>query len=104
MSFNRILVKRLLGTVVTPSGRLISISAATETDDWRRPDWLAEKMKPDLEKAVPANEHVLPPDTVEVCAREGDHDSASDKRSHITAVAYNNKGEARTVHLATQRK
>jgi hypothetical protein len=69
MSFNRVLAKKFLGTVLTSSGKVINISAATETDTWRRPDWAAEKVKPDLEEAVPANEHVLPPDTVEVCAR-----------------------------------
>ncbi|KAL2187822.1 hypothetical protein L209DRAFT_764653 [Thermothelomyces heterothallicus CBS 203.75] len=105
MSFNRILSRKTLGSVLTPSSRLVNISVATQTEAFTRPEFIADKMKDALEAAVIANENILPPNTAEVCSREGDHTSESDSRSHITAVCFDAKGEhIKTVHLVTQKK
>lgn len=123
---SKIVTKKLLGSVLTPSGKNVAISAATRTTNWTRTDAAAELMKESLEAAIEKNEDVLPPGTTEVCTRyvrrpsviyahymaayinwlrETTHMSPSDSRSHITAVCFNKKGDPiSTVHLATDKK
>lgn len=69
MSVNKIIAKKLLGSVVSKGGQQIAISAATVTSDWKRPESVAGKLKDPLEQAVLANEDILPPGTAEVCSR-----------------------------------
>lgn len=69
MSVNKIVSKKLLGSVVSKGGQQITISAATVTSTWKRPESIAEQMKTPLEQAVLANQDVLPPGTAEVCSR-----------------------------------
>lgn len=70
MAPNQVLAKKMLGQVVSKIGQRIAISAATQTSDWKRPDFIAGKVKGPLVKAVLANEEVLPPPgSAEVCSR-----------------------------------
>lgn len=47
----------------------LSVVGPCEADSKQARIGRPRRLKPDLEEAVPANEHVLSPDTVEVCAR-----------------------------------
>ncbi|KAK1989744.1 hypothetical protein LX36DRAFT_475262 [Colletotrichum falcatum] len=99
---SKVLRKKMLGSVLTSAGNSVAISAATRTTNWVRPDSAAESMKGALEAAIKKNESILPEGTVEVCTRETTHTSASDSRSHITAVCFDSNGNRiMTVHLAT---
>lgn len=42
---NRILSKKMLGSVVTSSGKSLVLSATTKTTSWERPDYAADAMK-----------------------------------------------------------
>ncbi|KAK3363694.1 hypothetical protein B0T25DRAFT_597064, partial [Lasiosphaeria hispida] len=103
MPFNMILTKKVLGNILTPSGRSLVLSIATKTTNWDRPDFIADTMKVPLEKAVAANESILPGDAAEIILRyEGDHTSPADTMLHITAVCVGSNGDIiRTVHLPT---
>ena len=68
MSYNQIIRKRMLG-IVTKSGKEITLSAATETSHWTRPDFVAEAIKAPFEQAVQQYPMLLPNDTREICAR-----------------------------------
>ncbi|KZL72495.1 hypothetical protein CT0861_06322 [Colletotrichum tofieldiae] len=99
---SKIIRKKLLGSVLTSSGNSVTISAATRTTNWVRTDSAAESMKEALEAAIEKNEGILPAGTAEVCTRETTHTSASDSRSHITAVCFDSNGDRiKTVHLPT---
>jgi hypothetical protein len=69
MSFNKIINKKVLGSVTVSSGKSLVLSAATKTTNWERPDFMASAMREPLEKAVTANESVLPNNTAEVILR-----------------------------------
>ncbi|KAK0620212.1 hypothetical protein B0T14DRAFT_566979 [Immersiella caudata] len=102
MSFNKILAKKILGNVSTSGGKSLVLSAATKTSLRFRPDGAADAIKAPLEAAVAANESVIPGNTAEVIARESDHTSEADSRSHITAVCVDDSGNfIQTVHLPT---
>jgi hypothetical protein len=68
MSYNHIIKKKTLGSVISGGKRLV-LSAATETDHWTRPDFMADKLKAPLEKAVESSPEEIPSWADEVCAR-----------------------------------
>ena len=68
MSYNQIIKKKLLGTI-TKNGKQIKLSAALQTSQWTRPEFAADAMKNDFEKAVNGYTGQLPEDTTEICAR-----------------------------------
>ncbi|KAK1966810.1 hypothetical protein LY78DRAFT_607816 [Colletotrichum sublineola] len=99
---SKIVRKKLLGSVLTASGHTVTISAATQTTNWVRPEPAADSMKAALQAAIEKHEDILPTGTAEVCTRETTHASRSDPRSHITAVCFDSNGNPiKTVHLPT---
>ena len=68
MSYNQIIKKKILGTI-TKNGKQITLSAAVQTSQWTRPEFAADAMKIDFEKAVNGFTGQLPDDTTEICAR-----------------------------------
>jgi hypothetical protein len=68
MSYNKIFAKTTLGTILK-DGATIVVSAATETSQWKRPDFVAEAIKAPLTAAIQKYPKALPVGTVEVCAR-----------------------------------
>jgi hypothetical protein len=68
MSYNQIIKKKVLGTI-TKNGKQITLSAALQTSQWTRPEFAADAMKNDFEKAVNGYTGQLPEDTTEICAR-----------------------------------
>lgn len=85
--------------IITKGGKEITLSAATETSTWARPDFVAEAIKAPFEQAVQAYAGPLPSDTKEICARESDHMSEGDSRDHFTGVCLDSKGNGTTVHF-----
>ena len=68
MSANKILNKKIVGMVVK-DGKRITVSAATETSNWRRPDFAAEKVGALLCSNIPVWTQPIPEDTTEICSR-----------------------------------
>lgn len=68
MSVNKILNKKIVGMVVK-DGKKITVSAATETLSWRRPDIAAEKVGALLCSNIPGWKQPIPEDTTEICSR-----------------------------------
>ena len=68
MSLNRIINRVPFGSIVK-DGKKITISSATETLDWRRPEFIAEKAARLVHENIPFWREPLPKDTVEVCNR-----------------------------------
>jgi len=68
MSYNQIFKKKVLGTI-TKNGKQITLSAALQTSQWTRPEFAADAMKNDFEKAIDGYTEQLPDDTTEICAR-----------------------------------
>jgi hypothetical protein len=68
MSYNQIIKKKVLGTI-TKNGAQITLSAATQTSNWTRPEFAIDGLKDDFEKAVNDYTGPLPEDTAEICAR-----------------------------------
>ncbi len=68
MSYNHIIKKKALGSVIS-GGKKLVLSAATETDHWTRPDFMADKLKDSLEKAFQNSPEKIPSWADEVCAR-----------------------------------
>ncbi|PVH84036.1 hypothetical protein DL98DRAFT_528887 [Cadophora sp. DSE1049] len=68
MSYNQIVKKKLLGTI-TKNGKQITLSAALQTSQWTGPEFAADAMKNDFEKAVIGYTGPLPEDTTEICVR-----------------------------------
>ncbi|KAK5624826.1 hypothetical protein RRF57_000542 [Xylaria bambusicola] len=66
---SKIISKKLLGSVLTSTGKSVSISAATRTTNGVRTDAAAESMKEALEAAIEKNERVIPQGTAEICTR-----------------------------------
>lgn len=68
MSFNKILAKKLVGTSVK-DGAAVSLSVATRTTYWTRPDFAADKVGDVLTKSIASWTEPLPDDTQEICSR-----------------------------------
>ena len=68
MSYNHIIKRKALSQVVS-GGKTLLLSAATQTDYWSRPDFMADKLKGPLEKAVEGSPEAILPWADEVCAR-----------------------------------
>ena len=68
MSYDQIIRKKVLGTI-TKNGKQITLSAATQTSNWTRPEFAIDGLKDDFEKAVNDFTGPLPEDTTEICAR-----------------------------------
>ncbi|KAF1996577.1 hypothetical protein P154DRAFT_608330 [Amniculicola lignicola CBS 123094] len=98
MSFHGIVSKRIIGSL-SRNGRQVTLSAATETDAWRRSDEMADKVGEILKTTVEKKPEQLPADTQQVILRESVHTSDADKRDHLTVVCVNDKGEGKTLHL-----
>lgn len=117
MSYNKILAKKVLGSIVK-NGKTITLSTATETTHWKRPDVIADVMKEPFTKAVVEYTGPLPEDTNEICARswvpthslskadhnyrEGEHPS-EDPRDHFTGVCLNSQGVGKSVHFPVKK-
>ncbi|CZT10241.1 uncharacterized protein RAG0_14776 [Rhynchosporium agropyri] len=86
MSSNQILRSKLVGKIVK-GGKEVAIAAATETQLWTRPDFVADERAPGFIKAVEQDAKPLPKGTAKVIMREGEHPSDNDPRNHYTAVA-----------------
>jgi hypothetical protein len=68
MSFNAIVAKRVINTIVK-DGKRLTVSVATETTLWKRTDSAAEAVGAVLEKSLAKYDTPLPTDTKEVCSR-----------------------------------
>jgi hypothetical protein len=68
MSFNRVLAKKVVGTAVR-EGRNVTLSVATETSHWKRPDTAVDPVSKVLEKSLARYNQPLPTGTTDVCVR-----------------------------------
>jgi hypothetical protein len=68
MSFNRILKKVPIGSI-TKGGQDITLSVATQTSEWLRPESIALQQGPDSKSAAEASKHLVPSGTKEVYQR-----------------------------------
>ncbi|KAL4984447.1 hypothetical protein BDW68DRAFT_16417 [Aspergillus falconensis] len=101
MSFNRILKKIPIGSI-TKNGQEITLSVATQTSDWLRPESVARQQGPGFKSAVEASKHLVPSGTKEVCQRETRHQSDNDQRGHYTGVCFDENGDGKSVHFPTK--
>lgn len=69
MSSNQIFRTKLVGKIVK-GGTEIVIAAATETELWKRPDFIAEERAPGFIKAVEEDPKPLPKGTAKVIMRQ----------------------------------
>ncbi|GFF95396.1 hypothetical protein IFM47457_10336 [Aspergillus lentulus] len=69
MSFNRILKKVPIGSI-TKGGQEITLSVATQTSDWLRPESIALQQDPDSKSAVEASKHLVLSGTKEVRSKQ----------------------------------
>ncbi|KAL1979045.1 hypothetical protein VTN96DRAFT_7234 [Rasamsonia emersonii] len=97
-----IIAKKTIGTIVK-NGQLITLSAATRTTHWMRPEIAVDAMKDSFAQAVEGYTGDSPEDTREICAREPDHPGPSDSRDHFTGVCFNSKGEGKSVHFPVKK-
>ncbi|KAE8557556.1 hypothetical protein TMatcc_005016 [Talaromyces marneffei ATCC 18224] len=98
MSFNKILAKKVVGTALK-DGVNVTLSVATKTSHWERPEFVVDTVGDVLKKSVASWTERLPADTKEICSRESEHTSDSDPRSHLTVVCFNSQGEGTTRHV-----
>ncbi|OWP04213.1 hypothetical protein B2J93_2952 [Marssonina coronariae] len=103
MSFNQVIKKKITGTAIKDGSR-ITLSVATTTTHWTRPDSAVAEVGTLLSRSVAAWQEQLPQDTTEVCSRETDHTSRTDAREHLTVVCFNTTGEGTTRHLPVSRE
>jgi hypothetical protein len=68
MSYNQIISKKTVRTIIK-NGREVTISVATKTTKWTRPDVAFDAVGDAFTKAVEAYNGELPADTKDVCAR-----------------------------------
>ncbi|ROW09339.1 hypothetical protein VPNG_05789 [Cytospora leucostoma] len=103
---NKILNKKLMGSIrLAATQEKVTVSFATKTELWTRPESVGNSWKQEVEQITAANESLLPKGTVEICVRESEHTSPSDQRSHITAGTYDaDNNYLGTFHLPTKKK
>jgi hypothetical protein len=101
MSYNQIISKKTVRTIIK-NGREVTISVATKTTKWTRPDVAVDAVGDAFTKAVEAYNGELPADTKDVCARESEHTS-TDPKDHFTGVCFNSKNEGKSVHFPTKK-
>ncbi|KAE8143600.1 hypothetical protein BDV38DRAFT_231716 [Aspergillus pseudotamarii] len=101
MSYNQIISKKTVSKIIK-NGREVTISVATKTSHWIRPDVAADAVGDAFTKAVEGYTGELPADTKDVCARESEH-SSTDPRDHFTGVCFNSKNEGQSVHFPTKK-
>ncbi|KAK2803542.1 hypothetical protein FQN50_006977 [Emmonsiellopsis sp. PD_5] len=101
MSYNKILSKKVVDTF-TRNGVPITISVATKTSKWTRPEGAVDAVAIPFAETVKGFSGTLPEGTEDVCAREGNHES-TDPRDHFTGVCFDSKGEGKSVHFPTKK-
>ncbi|OJD13716.1 hypothetical protein AJ78_05848 [Emergomyces pasteurianus Ep9510] len=86
------------------NGQEFLLSVATATNSYTRPSTIAADIGKRAIPIIETSKATLPPDTVEVCVREAEHQyiPSGDTREHITAVCFDSKGIAVTVHFEVQ--
>ncbi|CAO2648137.1 Nn.00g090590.m01.CDS01 [Neocucurbitaria sp. VM-36] len=100
--FNKIVSKKFISNVVK-DGKTVAVSAATKTSTWTRDDAIAQKVGELLKDSLGNWSGQLPEGTEEICSRETEHKSDSDKRNHITAVCFDAKGQGKTIHVPVKK-
>jgi hypothetical protein len=80
------------------NGQQITLSVATRTSNWTRPEPAVDAIVDPFTKAVEAYAGQLPEDTKDICAREAEHPS-TDPKDHITGVCFDSKGDGKSVHF-----
>jgi hypothetical protein len=68
MSYNNILKKIPVGSIAK-GGQEITLSVATQTSKWNRPEFVAIQQGPGFQQAVQNSIHLVPQGTKEVCQR-----------------------------------
>ena len=68
MSFNKILKRVPVGSIIK-DGQEVTLSVATETSKWIRPESIAKGQGPGFKAAVEASKHLVPQGTKDVCQR-----------------------------------
>jgi hypothetical protein len=68
MSYNQILAKKTVKTIMK-NGQQITLSVATRTSNWTRPEPAVDAIVDPFTKAVEAYAGQLPEDTKDICAR-----------------------------------
>ncbi|KAL9121404.1 MAG: hypothetical protein Q9187_002043 [Circinaria calcarea] len=91
MATNRILQSKTFMTVMK-SGKEVILAAATETQNWKRPESIADALAPGFRKAVEKRKAPLPDGTAKLIVREGEHSSDNDTKDHYTAVCVDSNG------------
>ncbi|KAK2801483.1 hypothetical protein FQN50_007698 [Emmonsiellopsis sp. PD_5] len=102
MSFNRIIKKQAVGKVMKDGVEYV-LSVATETNDWRRPEGIAEMIGKRAGPIIENSQTSMPAGAVEICVREPEHDKGSDDhRTHLTGVALFDNGSGTSLHFETK--
>lgn len=110
--------KKTVGTIIKNSTQ-VTISVATNTTKWMRPDVAVDAMADPFTRAVSEFPGQLPEDTREICARssailpiyfggltqivESEHPSGNDSRDHFTGVCFNSKNDGKSMHFPTKK-
>ena len=68
MTFNQIIAKKVIGTAMK-DGATVTLSFATQTSHWSRPEVVVDKVGGVLTKSLQDWKEPLPNDTKEVCSR-----------------------------------
>jgi hypothetical protein len=68
MVFNQIIAKKVIGTAMK-DGATVTLSVATQTSHWSRPETAVDKVGNTLTKSFQNWKEPLPNDTKEVCSR-----------------------------------
>lgn len=68
MAYNKILSKKTIASIMK-SGQEMTVSVATRTSTWMRPDVAANAIAEPFTKAVESFDGQLPADTKDICAR-----------------------------------
>jgi len=101
MSFHGIVAKRVIGSVIN-KGKSVTLSAATETEAWRRTEEMADQVGETLKSVVEKKPENIPNGAKELILRESQHESDADKRTHLTVVAVNEQGSGTTLHFKVE--
>ncbi|KAK4113019.1 hypothetical protein N656DRAFT_778536 [Canariomyces notabilis] len=96
-TFNAIKKKIPVGSIMKGAQK-ITLSVATETSAWKRPESIALQQGPGFERAVRDRVDLIPDGTVDVCQREKEHTS-DDPVEHYTGVCFDADGNGKSVHF-----
>ncbi|KAI0814678.1 hypothetical protein GGR55DRAFT_675972 [Xylaria sp. FL0064] len=96
--FNEIAARIPFRTIIH-KGQLLTLSVATTTTHWTRPESAVTLVGSCLEDSINDHKPDLPAGTTEVCVRETVHKNKENEPPHLTCVCFKEDGTAETVHM-----